>query len=190
MLLTFDDGPHPQITPAVLECLARFEARALFFVVGNRIDRAPDLLARILERGHLLGNHSFAHPLDRKMSLREYAADLVRAQEEIHRRCGHRPLFHRPPLGRLSPATLLPPLRLGLTTVHWSRSSEDWRLRHQPDTIQAVRQAASNLGSTVQPRDIVLFHDESEPTVALLHQLLPTLRERGLRFDPAIHAIH
>lgn len=189
MLLTFDDGPDPETTPAVLECLARFEARALFFVVGNRIHRAPEMLARILETGHLLGNHSYTHPLDRTMSQREYMADLVRAQEEIFGRCGHFPRFHRPPLGRISTATLLPPLRLGLTTVHWSRSSEDWRLRHQPDVALAVRQAAVDLGNNLQARDIVLFHDEYEPTVALLHQLLPVLWERGLRFDPDVHAL-
>jgi peptidoglycan/xylan/chitin deacetylase (PgdA/CDA1 family) len=123
------------------------------------------------------------------MTLREYAGDLLRAQEEIHRHCGLRPRFHRPPLGRLSPATLLPPMRLGLTTVHWSRSSEDWSLRHQPDTAEAIRLTAVDLGNKVQARDIVLFHDEYEPTVALLYQLLPVLSERGLRFDPDVHAL-
>src|SRR5437868_6880704 len=126
VLLTFDDGPHPIATPAILDLLKEYQARAIFFVVGNRIQRAPDMLNRILDEGHLLGNHTFSHPLDRQMRMREYRRDLARCQEEVFRLTSSRPRFHRPPLGQLSVASLVAPRELGLFTLFWSCSAEDW----------------------------------------------------------------
>ena len=99
ILLTFDDGPHPEATPAVLDLLREHEARAIFFVVGNRIQRAPQMLLRILDEGHWLGNHSHTHPNDRRMPYREYLAELRKCQQVIHDITGTSPRFHRPPLG-------------------------------------------------------------------------------------------
>ena len=80
VLLTFDDGPHPEGTPAVLEVLQRYGARAVFFVVGSRVPRAPEMLQRIAAAGHVLGNHSHAHPLGRQFGLRDYRRDIDACQ--------------------------------------------------------------------------------------------------------------
>lgn len=122
VLLTFDDGPHPRATPAILDRLSKFGARAIFFVVGSRIHRTPDMLRRISAEGHSLGNHTHTHPLDRRMNYTEYVDDLRRCQGEVFLQSGTTPRFHRPPLGTLSMASLPAPKRLGLTTLIWSRS--------------------------------------------------------------------
>jgi peptidoglycan-N-acetylglucosamine deacetylase len=180
VLLTFDDGPHPTTTPAVLDRLKAYNARAIFFVVGDRIHRAPEMLSRILREGHLVGNHTFTHPLDRAMGLSEYRQDLMRCQDEVFTRCQAKPSFHRPPLGHLSVASLLAPIQCGLKTLFWSCSSEDWRLRSDTE----AKHRAEQLIQTIQPLDILLFHDESGHTLTALDQLLPRLKSRGLDLCP------
>jgi peptidoglycan-N-acetylglucosamine deacetylase len=180
VLLTFDDGPPPQTTPAVLDRLKTFDARAVFFVVGDRIPRAPDMLKRIVDGGHFLGNHTFTHPLDRGMRYREYLDDLVRCQDEVFRHARAYPRFHRPPLGQLSLASVLAPKRLGLVTLMWSCSAEDWRFRSD----DAAMERAEELSAEVQSRDVLLFHDERLHTVAAMDFLLPRLKSRGLGLSP------
>src|SRR5947207_11627153 len=99
VLLTFDDGPHRESTPIVLELLKEHKARAVFFIVGARIQRAPHLLKRILEEGHALGNHSYSHPLERQHWFGAYLQDLRKCQNAIEQLTHQRPKFFRPPLG-------------------------------------------------------------------------------------------
>ncbi len=185
MLLTFDDGPHPTTTPEVLSRLRFYGARAIFFVVGCRIQRAPDLLAQILSEGHWLGNHSHSHVLQRNTRYDEYLADLERCQETIYNLTETQPVFHRPPFGRLTLASLLAPRKRRLSTMLWSLSSEDWQFRSD---IEAVSCAESMI-SRVRPQDILLFHDERMPTVAALDKLLPGLQARGFSFSPRLEHI-
>jgi peptidoglycan/xylan/chitin deacetylase (PgdA/CDA1 family) len=180
VLFTFDDGPHPDTTPGVLDRLKENDARAIFFVVGNRIPRAPHLLKRIVQEGHLIGNHTFTHPLDRVMGLREYERDLVRCQEEIVRLSGTRPLFHRPPMGQVSLASVIVPRRLRLTTLFWSCIARDWLF----SSDEAAHERADELARSIQARDILLFHDERSTTLAALDRLLPALKARGINLRP------
>lgn len=180
ILLTFDDGPHPEATPAVLDRLREHEARAIFFVVGNRIDRAPKMLSRILDEGHWLGNHTYSHPNDRPMPYRQYLNDLLKCQEAIFDLTGTRPRLHRPPAGQLPMASLFAPKKCGLVTMNWSRSAEDWLFRS--DTAAVSR--ADEMMDEVDARDILLFHDERLHTVVALDRLLPALRSRGYEFSP------
>jgi peptidoglycan/xylan/chitin deacetylase (PgdA/CDA1 family) len=184
-LLTFDDGPHPEGTPAVLDVLRRHNARAVFFVVGSRVARAPALLTRILEEGHVLGNHSFAHPLDRSMGFAEYRADLRRCQRLIEDLTGTVPKLFRPPLGQLSAAGWLASRLLGLQPVLWSIDSDDWRFRATAD----VDDAATRLSQQISGRpihDILLFHDERVYTAELLDRLLPAMTARHINLRPGI----
>jgi peptidoglycan/xylan/chitin deacetylase (PgdA/CDA1 family) len=180
VLLTFDDGPHPEATPAVLDLLRQFQAKAVFFVVGDRIPRAPALLGRIVDEGHLIGNHTFSHPNDRRMNFREYGRDLRRCQDAIRAHVGIKTRLHRPPQGQITTASIFSPILLGLRTVIWNRSSEDWQFRSDAAAIDR----ADELAELVQPRDILLFHDERLHTAVALEKLLPRLRERGFHFSP------
>jgi peptidoglycan/xylan/chitin deacetylase (PgdA/CDA1 family) len=183
VLLTFDDGPHPEGTPAVLEVLREFSARAIFFVVGSRVPRAPEMLRRVLDEGHLLGNHSFAHPLERQLGLLECRRDLERCQKVIEERTGVRPTMFRPPLGHISIASMVAPRLSGLTPMLWSVDSDDWRLRHTSEVPAAAARLLQQFPARAL-REIVLFHDERTFTADLLRMVLPELVARGVSFRP------
>jgi peptidoglycan/xylan/chitin deacetylase (PgdA/CDA1 family) len=179
LLLTFDDGPDPEVTPAVLDLLAKYNARAVFFVVGNRIPRAPHMLSRILDEGHAIGNHTHRHPLDRIPRLAEYYRDVAKCQETLESITGQRPKLFRPPLGSVTLGSLLAPRLMGLRTLLWSIDVDDWKLRHDADAVQAGNRLAESAG----PGDIVLLHDDNPCVVTLLETAFPRLCERRLTLD-------
>jgi peptidoglycan/xylan/chitin deacetylase (PgdA/CDA1 family) len=188
VLLTFDDGPHSAVTPAVLERLQRHGATAVFFVIGRRVKRAAHVLPQIRAGGHLIGNHSYLHrarfvladaPAPRFW---EYYRDLRRCQAVVDKCAGLRPRLFRPPGGRLTPVTLLVPKLLGLRCVTWSREAGDWRFR----TAQEARAGAAVLAATVEPGDVVLLHDDNPCVLDLLDELLPALVARHFNLTSAI----
>jgi peptidoglycan/xylan/chitin deacetylase (PgdA/CDA1 family) len=188
VLLTFDDGPHPEATPGVLEVLRKYSARAVFFIVGSRVRRAPHMLRRILDEGHILGNHSFAHPLDRQFGLAAYRRDVESCQDLVMQSVGCRPVLFRPPLGHTSPASLIAPRLAGLTPMLWSVDSEDWRLRRAEDVPAAARRLGQQLSGRPL-REIVLLHDERQFTVQLLELVLPDLVSRRVDLRPSLRGI-
>jgi peptidoglycan/xylan/chitin deacetylase (PgdA/CDA1 family) len=181
VLLTFDDGPHPSVTPAVLDRLAAYDARAVFFVVGRRLRRGGEALDRARAAGHLIGNHSHLHrdryvlPGGRQARFLEYYRDCARCQTVIEHRTGTRPLLFRPPGGRLTFTTLLAPRILGLRCVTWSQDIGDWAFR-DPSEAQS---GAARLLAAVAPRDILLLHDDNARVLDVLDTLLPAFRSRG-----------
>jgi peptidoglycan/xylan/chitin deacetylase (PgdA/CDA1 family) len=177
LLLTFDDGPDPRVTPAVLDLLAEYRARAVFFVVGNRIPKAPYLLRRILDEGHLIGNHTYHHPLNGIPRLRAYYRDVRQCQTVLEAHTGVRPSLFRPPLGALTLASLIAPRMAGLRTMLWSVDVGDWGLRNHVD----AQQAGERLAHTAKPGDIVLLHDDNACVVTLLQVALPALQQRQLQ---------
>lgn len=188
LVLTFDDGPHPVGTPAVLDVLREHNARAIFFVVGSRIHRAPDLLNRIVREGHVIGNHSFAHPLDAQLPFFAYLSDVRRCQDAISDITGTRPLLFRPPLGHVSVASMGVPRVLGLRPVLWSLDSEDWRFARQSDADAAADRIADCCAHRVV-NDIVLMHDEKIHTAEMLARLLPRLKDRSVDVHDAVDEI-
>jgi peptidoglycan-N-acetylglucosamine deacetylase len=185
VLLTFDDGPHPESTPAVLDVLRRYGARAVFFVVGSRIARAPHLLKRVVDDGHILGNHSFAHPLDRQLGMLRYRRDIEQCQTLVEELTGVRPTLFRPPLGQLSAASIVVPRCMGLTSVLWSVDSNDWRLTTSQEASATAAQLLRDLSGRPL-HDILLLHDEKPYTAELLEIILPALVSRRIDLRPAI----
>jgi peptidoglycan/xylan/chitin deacetylase (PgdA/CDA1 family) len=191
VLLTFDDGPHPAVTPAVLDRLDAHGAKAVFFVIGRRVKRAPHLLADIQARSHVLGNHTHLHrdcdvlanaPRPR---LGFYYRDARRCQEVVARQTGRRPRLFRPPGGRLTPVTLLAPRLLGLRCVTWSAEVKDWAFRSAAE----ARAGAQQLLAAVAPGDIVLLHDNNPSVLDLLDVLLPGLTARGFDLAAGVRAV-
>jgi peptidoglycan/xylan/chitin deacetylase (PgdA/CDA1 family) len=170
VLLSFDDGPHPEYTPAVLDRLAAFGIRAAFFLVGKRV-ADPALVQRIAAAGHVLGNHTFAHLVPRWGAVRGPLADVRRCQALVPGAT----LF-RPPLGRLTPGLWLAARRLKLRCVNWSLDSGDWRCRSEADALRC----AAEVLERVRPGDIVLFHDDHRWIGPILDGVLPGLVVRGL----------
>jgi peptidoglycan/xylan/chitin deacetylase (PgdA/CDA1 family) len=175
VLLTFDDGPHADVTPGVLERLERHGVRAAFFVVGKRIRRAPDLLPQIVRAGHTLGNHTFAHVLDRSLGLKGYIQDIGKCQVLVESLTGIAPRLFRPPQGRTTFGSLAAPMLLGLKTVRWSVDPQDWRLRQAAE----ARALGERLVGKIGAGDIVLLHDDNPCVLTVLDVLLPGLIERG-----------
>lgn len=167
VLLTFDDGPHPEYTPAVLDRLAAVGARAAFFLVGNRI-RDAALVARVAAAGHVLGNHTFAHAVPRWWARH---TDVRACQELVPEAT----LF-RAPLGKLTPALWRAARREGLECVHWSLDSGDWQCRTEAD----ARTCAAEVLELVRAGDVILLHDDHPRIAPLLDALLPGLNARGL----------
>jgi peptidoglycan/xylan/chitin deacetylase (PgdA/CDA1 family) len=189
VLLTFDDGPHPEATPAVLKMLRRHNARAIFFVVGSRIQRAPDILQRILNEGHLIGNHSYTHPNGRQLPFAAYVDDLRRCQDEVKRLTGESPRFFRPPLGVFSLTTMTAPRVLGLEPVLWSLDAYDWGLKNKTDAKIAGERLTRELTANYDLREIVLLHDDHTHMDTVLEPALQSLSARNCDLRSGIEAL-
>jgi peptidoglycan/xylan/chitin deacetylase (PgdA/CDA1 family) len=125
--LTFDDGPNDPWTGRLLDVLARYQARATFFLIGKYVRQRPDLVREIREAGHLIGNHTATHPwlaVQSAARVREELAGCNAALEEV---LGEKVQFFRPPHGSRRPAVLRAARELGLTAVMWNAMGFDWR---------------------------------------------------------------
>jgi peptidoglycan/xylan/chitin deacetylase (PgdA/CDA1 family) len=147
--LTFDDGPHPEYTPRLLDVLERYGARATFFMVGAQAARHPEIVARAAAAGHTIGNHTWDHPAMTVISSAERREQLRRCRE-ILGAYGSR-LF-RPPFGFQNRASRFDALRTGYDVVGWSFSAYDWLERDGP-------WMADFIGKRLAPGKIVILHD-------------------------------
>ena len=174
--LTFDDGPHPEGTPRVLDLLDEAQVNAIFFLVGEQVERFPELAAEIERRGHQIGIHGYRHRVMARLPADAVRLDLERATEVI----GERRL-HRPPLGIYSDAGLRAVRERGLEPLLWSRWGKDWRRLTTPQRI--ARRAARDL----RAGDVILLHDADhyssrnswQRTVAALPEILAALQPTG-----------
>ncbi len=173
-LFTFDDGPDPVVTGEILDALDGVGAKAVFFVVGSRIPKAPHMLQEVLDRGHLIGNHSYTHWLGTPPNSGEYLADIELCQQHIFDACGYTPTLYRPPLGAVNRATITTARKLKLDIYKWSLDTNDWRLRD--DT--AARAQGVQISDQVAHRDVILMHDDNVHTPIMLNEMLQRLSRR------------
>ena len=180
--VTFDDGPHPEGTPAVLEVLAAAGARATFFVIGEQVERRPELVTRILAEGHVVALHGYRHRLQVRLSAAAVSEDIRRGAAVVADAAGVAPLWHRPPFGIYSAAGLRAAREAGLSPLLWSRWGKDWRKFTTPTRI-VQRTTRAVIGG-----DVILLHDADfyssqhsyRRTVAALGPLLTELKRRKL----------
>jgi peptidoglycan/xylan/chitin deacetylase (PgdA/CDA1 family) len=175
--LTFDDGPHPVHTPAVLSLLARLDVRATFFVVGRNVVRHPDLVRAIAAGGHTLGGHTFEHREITTLSSEQLRDELETCRRAIQDAAQVETRWFRPPRGRLSLASLCRVVALGYRTVHWTRTYGDYRQEGAGPLARRMDEQGA------RPRDVVLLHDHNPFTVEALATAIPLWRSRGLRFQ-------
>jgi peptidoglycan-N-acetylglucosamine deacetylase len=181
--ITFDDGPHPQGTPAVLETLERAGATATFFLVGEQVERFPSLTAEIAAAGHELALHGYRHRLLLRRSPGAFGVDLDRAMAAIGEATGHAPRVYRPPYGIFSLPGLAVVRGRGLAPLLWTRWGKDWRADATAASIAALATSA------LRPGDVVVLHDAdhySSPgswrsTAAALPSIIDAVAALGVR---------
>ncbi len=149
--LTFDDGPDAEWTPRLLDLLERHGARGTFFVVGNAAARHPDILRRLVDAGHALGNHTWDHPSLPLLPAPHRVTQLQRCADVLEGVGGDRGLL-RPPYGHQTRTSLRQALELGYTVVMGDVIAEDWR--DDPADVLAAR-----IRTRLEPGAIVLLHD-------------------------------
>ncbi|HEX4363034.1 MAG TPA: polysaccharide deacetylase family protein [Solirubrobacteraceae bacterium] len=180
--LTFDDGPHPQGTPAVLDALAAARAQATFFVVGDQLRAYASLAGEIVAAGHRLAVHGDRHVCTSLRTPRGLRTDLDRCAALVSELAGAAPDRYRPPFGIFSPLALADARRRGWTPLLWSTWGRDWAARATPARI------AERATRTIAAGDVVLLHDADhysaagswQRTAAALPQILDELARRGL----------
>ncbi len=150
--LTFDDGPHPEGTPAVLATLDRYGASATFFLVGEQVTRYPALAAEIAAAGHRIGLHCHRHRLLLRLAPWTLEDDLRRAEDAIVDAVGCEITLYRPPYGVLTLPAFLAARRRGWSIVLWTRQGRDWSSRATAPSI--ARRLSDAAGG-----DILLLHD-------------------------------
>ena len=178
--LTFDAGYENGCTPAILDALKAHNAPACFFVVGNYIDTAPELVQRMVDEGHIVGNHTLHHPDMSTIADKEaFAAELTGLEEKFTALTGQSmQKFYRPPQGKFSEENLRQAQELGYTTVFWSLAYVDWYTDNQPTDEQAF----SKLIPRIHNGAIVLLHSTSETNARILDELLTRWEEAGYTF--------
>lgn len=182
--LTFDDGPHPQATPAVLETLG--DRPATFFLIGEQVEEHPDVAAEIVAAGHEVALHAFTHRNFLRLKPGEARDDLLRGAATIEDATGRRVRFFRPPYGYLSAAAYSIAQREGWETVLWKRIGWDWTASATPASI------VLRLTRGLRGGEILVLHDSDSyatpgswrQTVAALRPLFERLGALGLGTAP------
>jgi len=174
--LTFDDGPHEVHTPAILDLLQTFDAKATFFVIGEALLKNKELAERIVKEGHLLGNHTFSHQTMTSLPSGKTHQEVMTCQELIDELQGGSLRLFRPPCGLIGVGQLFFLKARKLTPCLWTLDSQDcFRDVTEPLVPRLVR--------LVGDCSIILFHDDSAVSLELLGNLLPYWKSQGFRFE-------
>jgi len=176
--LTFDDGPVYGKTSAVLDALQRNQVKGTFFMIGQRVLEQPDLVRRIAQEGHEIGNHSFAHSDYNRLDTEAQIQDIYRTIEAIKAITGQQVTLFRPPGGYMSEALIERCKQEGITIAHWTyqQDPKDWC------DGRSAAYIANYILKRVQPGQIVILHDGSSngmQTAQALDILIPKLKDLG-----------
>ncbi|MEV0235291.1 polysaccharide deacetylase family protein [Nonomuraea sp. NPDC050786] len=169
--LTFDDGPG-RYTDTLLRHLAKYQARATFFVVGSNVVTYPRVLRRTVAAGHEIGNHTWSHPLLTRLPASRVRSQIARTDRAVKAVAGVVPHLVRPPYGAFNRAVRR---QISRPLVLWSVDTLDWRYRN---SATVARRALRS----VRPGSIILFHDIHRTTVGAMPRVLKTLAQRGYHF--------
>jgi peptidoglycan/xylan/chitin deacetylase (PgdA/CDA1 family) len=174
--MTFDDGPHPKLTPRLLDMLKERNIKATFFVVGKCVAEYPDIAKRIVDEGHEIANHTWNHPQLPKLSPTAFAAEITQTNDAIKQATGILPVTMRPPYGATN-ATINKRLNeeYGLSVILWSVDPQDWKIR-KSDHV------SSHIIKNAAPGSIILAHDIHASTIDAMPAALDALQAKGYKF--------
>lgn len=176
--LTFDDGPDERFTPQVLDVLKAHGVKATFFLLGKKAEAHPAIVKRIIQEGHVIGNHSYRHPLFTKITVTQFAEEVEQTEEVLNRLTGYRPKLLRPPYGEIDEEQLQWAHSHGYMIVNWNVDSLDWKNLGE-------QQVSGNILGHTKAGAIVLQHSaggnsqDLSGTVKALPAVIARLREQG-----------
>ena len=176
--LTFDDGPHPSLTPKILEILERYDVPATFFMVGQNIINYPDAARAVIKAGHEVGNHTFTHPHLARLNEVAIMDEIGRCEDALEELAEYRPHLLRTPQGALTPCLEKCLLDDDYILVLWSLDTRDWDNKSTAYIVQTVL-------SSIKSGDIILMHDYigyNSKTPEALEQIIPALLADGYEF--------
>ncbi|WP_261300716.1 polysaccharide deacetylase family protein [Paenibacillus andongensis] len=179
--LTFDDGPDNHFTSQILDLLKKNNVKATFFIVGEKAKANPEVVKRIVNEGHVIGNHSWDHSNFTKMSTEEMNQQISKTQDELNAIVGFRPTLFRPPYGALNNAEVMAISSMGLSIIDWSVDTRDW-------AGTSTQQILKNVKKELKPGGIILQHcaigkkESLSNTVNALEQMIPLLKNEGYTF--------
>lgn len=178
--LTFDAGYEAGYTPEILDILKEEQVPATFFLVGNYLKTQPDLVRRMVEEGHTVGNHTASHPdMSTIQDLENFRAELETVERLYTEVTGQQmKKFYRPPQGKFNVNNLMQAQMLGYTTVFWSLAYADWDPANQPTHEYAL----NKLNSRIHDGAIVLLHPTSSTNKDILKELIQTWKAEGYTF--------
>lgn len=176
--VTFDDGPHPILTPRILEILEKYQVRATFFMVGVNVNNYSEAAKAVQEHGHEIGNHTYSHRHLSQMNAAALQSDLAKCEEIIVNVCGRRPCLFRPPEGVVNQSVRRCGAEKDYSLILWSIDTKDWEVKN-------ASKIADTVLKNIQPGDIILLHDyvgTQSKTPEALEIILPKLLAQGYEF--------
>ena len=166
--LTFDDGPIPEVTPHVLAILDRYNVKATFFMVGENIDKHPEVFEQVVKAGHSIGNHTYNHLKGWRTSFREYMANVKKWPKEA--------TLFRPPYGKATLRQRIALHRMGYTLIYWDILTRDYEQTRTPEAM------LDQIKRNTRPGSIINFHDSvksNERMLTVLPQAIEWLQKEG-----------
>ncbi len=176
--LTFDDGPHPKMTPKILDLLNKYGIKATFFVIGVNVDNYPEPLDRILSEGHEIGNHTNSHSILKSIDKKRINEEIELCEEKVSKITGEPTKILRPPCGMYDASLVNIANQNGYKIILWNIDTHDWA--HMPKS-----EIVKNVSNKVKGGDIILCHDYisgENHTVEALEVLIPMLLKNGFEF--------
>lgn len=167
--LTFDDGPHPNVTPQILALLKKYNAKATFFMLGSRVAYYPDIAVQVYESGNEVGNHTFNHPVLTKLSKEQILSEYTMTENAIKNAIGVPSTLFRPPYGATNE---LVKTSISGTQITWTIDTEDWKYRSAAKLLPSIKNAMHN-------NAIILMHDIHQSTADGLENVLQYLQAEG-----------
>ncbi len=182
--LTFDDGPSPEWTPQVLDALKQAGVKATFFMIGEYVEKYPEIAKRVVREGHEIGNHTYDHHVLIYYTMDELEREILAAEGAIKRVAGIKTIYFRPPKAWITAAEKKKIKEMGYKVVLWTLNSKDWVTFDDKYIIRYLMHR-------VRPGDIILFHDgggvfsteggDRSETVNTIPRLVEKLKDRGYR---------
>lgn len=170
--LTYDDGPNPVYTEELLQVLEEEKVRASFFMMGKQVENYPQVVKKVADAGHLIGNHTYSHINVCQLSEAQVREEIQKTNELIYDSCGQMPEWFRPPFGCNREKLIS---QMDMYQIFWNVDPLDWSVQNTGTIVNHVLKYVSD-------GDIILMHDAYPTTVEATKILIPKLREMGYTF--------